>query len=248
VRHADETGWRNDGLNSYAWLFATGTISLYRFRNTRAGIVAREVFGDLTLPGVLLVDRYIGYNGLPVSIQYCYAHLLRHVEDIQAEFPQDPEVVAFTSSLAAALSEAMSLRREVPRRAPYLRKAAALKARILRIVNADARHPGVQNIQSIFRENSGRLYHWVEGPEIPADNNFAERSLRPTVIARKLSFGSQSDRGMHTREILMSVIGTLAKRFTDPWQALKRALDGITAAIHAGVTPDIPALLFPAPS
>ena len=31
VKHADETGWRNDGHNGYAWLFATATISIFRF-------------------------------------------------------------------------------------------------------------------------------------------------------------------------------------------------------------------------
>jgi len=62
VRHADETGWRNDGDNGYAWLFATENISIFRFRHTRAGKVAREVLGEEKLDGVLVVDRYAGYN------------------------------------------------------------------------------------------------------------------------------------------------------------------------------------------
>ena len=32
-----------------------------------------------------------------------------------------------------------------------------------------------------------------------ADNNAAERGLRPMVIARKVSFGSQSERGLKRR-------------------------------------------------
>lgn len=39
---------------------------------------------------------------------------------------------------------------------------------------------------------------------MPAENNLAERELRPLVIARKVSFGSQSDAGARTREILMT--------------------------------------------
>jgi len=46
---------------------------------------------------------------------------------------------------------------------------------------------------------------------VPADNNRAERELRPLVIARKVSFGSQSDAGAQTREILMTVLHTLKK-------------------------------------
>ena len=62
VKHADETGWRNDGANGYAWLFATPDVSLFRFRSTRSASVVREVFGAQRLPGVLVVDRYAAYN------------------------------------------------------------------------------------------------------------------------------------------------------------------------------------------
>lgn len=39
----------------------------------------------------------------------------------------------------------------------------------------------------------------------------AERSVRPVVIMRKISFGSQSEQGMHTREILSTVMHTAAR-------------------------------------
>jgi len=35
------------------------------------------------------------------------------------------------------------------------------------------------------------MFHWVEDPRVPAENNLAERQLRLTVIARKVSFGPQ---------------------------------------------------------
>ena len=42
VKHADETGWRNDGHNGYAGLFCTPRISLFRFRQTRSASVPHE--------------------------------------------------------------------------------------------------------------------------------------------------------------------------------------------------------------
>ncbi|MFH1421387.1 MAG: transposase [Planctomycetota bacterium] len=62
VKHADETGWRNNGENGYAWLFCTDKISIFRFRKTRPSAVPKEVLGTKKLPGVLIVDRYAGYN------------------------------------------------------------------------------------------------------------------------------------------------------------------------------------------
>jgi transposase len=69
----------------------------------------------------------------------------------------------------------------------------------------------------------------VENRAVPADNNRAERELRPTVIARKVSFGSQSDAGAKTREVLMSVVHTLAKRVPDPEAHFKAVLDQLAA-------------------
>jgi len=79
-------------------------------------------------------------------------------------------------------------------------------------MNSQANHFGIQKIQNIFRENSHRLYHWANNRDVPADNNFAERELRPLVMARKVSFGSHSDAGAKTRETLMTVLKTLNLR------------------------------------
>jgi len=109
VKHAAETSWRTDGHNGYAWLFCASRTSLFRFRKTRSASVAREVFGGEALPGVLVVDRYNGYNKAPCHIQYCYAHLLREVKDLEKEFADDREVQTFVSSFAPLLAQAMKL-------------------------------------------------------------------------------------------------------------------------------------------
>jgi transposase len=44
-----------------------------------------------------------------------------------------------------------------------------------------------------------------------------------------VSFGSQSDAGAKTREILMSVVHTLAKRVADPEAHFKAVLDQLAA-------------------
>jgi transposase len=225
VKHADETGWRTDGHNGYAWLFCTALISLYRFRQSRSASVAQEVFGTQRLPGVLVVDRYNGYNQMPCLIQYCYAHLLREVQDLGKEFPEASEVSQFVASFAPLLADAMKLRAQGLTAARFGQQALELKVEIKALVHSPAQHPGIQKIQNIFRERATRLYHWAKNSAIPADNNRAERELRPLVIARKISFGSQSEQGALTREILMSVLHTLRKRTKDVFGVFKRALD-----------------------
>jgi transposase len=227
VKHADETGWRNDGRNGYAWLFCTPLLSLFRFRQNRSGKVALEVFGPRRLPGTLVVDRYAAYNKVRCALQYCYAHLLREVQDLGQEFAQQTEVQRFVETLAPWLAQAMKLRTQGLKLKEFHQQARQIEIRIRESVQIQAQHPGIQRIQNLFRENAARLYHWARHPSIPAENNRAERELRPLVIARKISFGSQSEQGLKTREVLMSVLHTLRKRSDDGFAAFTRALDAL---------------------
>jgi transposase len=226
VKHADETGWRNDGQSGYVWLFATDKISLFLFRKTRSSSVAREVFGNKPLPGTLVVDRYNAYNKAPCALQYCYSHLLREVEDIGKEFSDSEEVKTFVGVLAPLLATAMHLRSLPITDAEFYEQATKVKSQIIEVVHASTQHLAIRRIQEIFHDNADRMYRWAEDRRVPADNNLAERDLRPTVIARKVSFGSQSDAGAQTRGILMTTLHTLKKQTkTDTASGLKMILD-----------------------
>src|SRR6266481_8359437 len=141
---------------------------------------------------------------------------MRDVKDLVKEFPDDQEVNCFGSTMIPLLAEAMHLRSKAITDKQYYKQAKKIKTQIVAAVNAQAIHLGIIKIQDIFRDNQHRLYHWVENRAVPAENNRAERELRPTVIARKVSFGSQSEAGARTRERLMSVLHTLKKRHTHP--------------------------------
>ena len=218
VKFADETTWRNDGNNGYAWLFSTSQISIYRIRPTRASRVAAEVLGTAPLPGVLVVDRYGAYNKAPCNIQYCYEHLRRSIEDLVKQFPNSNEIKNFVNKVVPLLSDAMGLRSLIISDEAYYNKASQLKAAIIHEMNQPADHAAIQNMQTIFQQYAHRLYHWVDNRDIPPENNFSERGFRRLVIARKISFGSQSTDGANTREILMTVLHSLRKRYPDDYR------------------------------
>jgi hypothetical protein len=225
AKHADETSWRTEGQNGYVWLFATEQISLFLFRKSRSSQIPHLVFGEKALPGVLVVDRYAAYNKAPCPLQYCYAHLLREVEDLEKDFPDSVEVRGFISVMAPLLASAMKLRTQLIPDPEFYAKAADIKNQILAAVQAPAMHLGIRRIQDLFLDHASRLYHWVENRKVPADNNLAERDLRPTVIARKVSFGSVSDAGANTRGVLMSVLSSVKKQKGNVEVHLKQTLD-----------------------
>jgi transposase len=241
VKHADETGWRTNGRNGETWLFATPRLSLCLFRQTRAASVPQQVFGKVWLPGCLVVDRYSGDNKGPCASQYCDSHLRREVQDLEKEFPDVAEVTALGSTVAPQLALAMGLRTQPISDLEFSRQATALKAQSIATMEQPAQHLGIRRIQEIFRATADRLSHGAEDRRMPAENNLAERDLRPTVIARKVSFGSQSDAGAHPRGVLMSVLHTMKKRQVEVVAPLKAVLDHLALDSHQDPFP----LLFP---
>lgn len=225
VKHADETGWRNNGDNGYAWLFSSPDTVIFRLRKTRSGRIALEVLGDKRLPGVLVVDRYNGYNKVPCDIQYCQAHLLREIQDLGKELPELKEVQEFVGIAAELIAGTMRLRADVTDSKEYFKAAQELRTKIESVMKSEAQHQGIQRIQDIYRRHADKMYHWSKDKNIPADNNFAERELRNLVIARKVSFGSQSDEGALTRETLMSILHTMRLRGLPVRERFKAALD-----------------------
>lgn len=225
VRHADETGWRTDGKNGYVWLFATPDLSIFQFGKNRSAKVPQAVFGKGPLPGALVVDRYAGYNKIPCQIQYCYAHLLREVEDLEKEFPDETEISSFVAVVRPQLALAMGLRGQPISDDEFNRRAAALREEIKATMAQPAKHLGIRHIQDIFRENQQRLFLWADNRDVPADNNLAERDLRPSVIARKVSFGSITDAGAKVRSTLTTVATTIKKRGGNVGGRIKEALD-----------------------
>lgn len=246
VRFGDETGFREDGVGRYAWLLSTSRTSLFLVGQSRATSVPLDLLKPYVVPdtlfgGVLVVDRYAVYGCLPFELQYCYAHLKRDAEKLQKQCPDDPEVKCFCRALIRQLSAAMRLRSKKLSDKQYYARAAHIKANIIGICESEARHPGIQQLQDLFRKNRHRLYHWAHDRRVPADNNYSERSLRPLVIARKLSFGTQSAKGSRTRTILMSVLHSLRKQGHDPATRIRAAMNLKAHAPEA----DLVAFLFP---
>ena len=68
------------------------------------------------------------------------------------------------------------------------------------------------------------LFTFTADPRAAADNNAAERSLRPTVVSRKISGGTRSERGSETKSVLASWFGTWRLRGCNPYHALNSIL------------------------
>jgi len=208
----DETGWRQDGENGYLWTFATPTVRYFLYRKSRSGQVPKEVLGE-AFGGVVACDFYAGYNKLGV-LQRCWFHLLKDAKELAEINADRPGVVAWVEALGALYEEAKAVasacaelpadcraRRKQRRR--FERAAAELARRYAKDPDAPQRVL-CQRICKHWHE----LFVFISDPAVPATNNLAERSLRPAVVARKISGGTRSPKGSDTKMGLMSLFGT----------------------------------------
>ena len=88
-----------------------------------------------------------------------------------------------------------------------------------------------------LRRHRDDLFTFLDEPDVPFDNNHAERAIRPAVMIRKNSFGNRSDRGADTQAVLMSVYRTIQQRGHAP---LKTIVDALTTYLATGQLPPLP--------
>ena len=69
-------------------------------------------------------------------------------------------------------------------------------------------------LRSLLNHREG-LSVFVDRPQVPMDNNLAERFLRGPAIGRRLSFGSDSEDGARFTAIMYSVVSTLSMNGID---------------------------------
>lgn len=235
VAHGDETGWRESGQNGYAWAFVTGgpaAVRYFEFDRSRSHLVAQRILGA-DWRGWLVTDFYAAYNLIPGRHQRCWVHLLRDLHDLKQAQADNPAVIQWTTDVRKLYDEAQAWLAAhlaptlVDRRTEY----ADLFTRACRLGEQYALtydHPCCTLAKRLLRHQD-ELFQFVLVPGLPADNNLAERSIRPLVIMRKISGGSRSEEGTKTRLTLASLLQTWAVRNLNPFGECLAALQHPTA-------------------
>ena len=222
IVHADETGWREDGQNGYIWLFSTpgeqGVRCFLYDQHRNQAVVARQL-GE-SFQGVLVSDFYGAYNWYAGRHQRCWAHLLRDLHTLKEEHGDQPEVLDWAQALRALYDRGQALAQNVQASQQEKEQGhleLVSRAEELALPYARIEHPCRTLAKRVLRHQD-ELFQFVLVAGLAADNNLAERSLRPLVVARKISGGSRSSRGSQTRMTLASLFATWQVRGLDPLQ------------------------------
>jgi len=212
--NGDGTGWRVGGHPACLHTVCTKTEALYLVENRWGAEPTIEVLGK-DYAGVFGSDGLRAFERLTWRRQRCHSHLLRFAREIEADKTRgavrDPR--AITTLLKDAI--ALGKRREDIGEPTLLRGIRALERRLHGLLFANLSDRDNARLRGRLWTAAPHLFTFLEVPGVEPTNNEAERTLRPAVIARKLSAGNRTWEGARAWAALASVIETSRRRGQD---------------------------------
>jgi len=238
VLHADETGWRVDGQTHWLWCFADARNCYYLIDQSRGSPALAKFFSE-AFAGTLVSDFWAAYESvLAADYQKCIPHLLRELLKVE-QHNGSAEWKAFAKLLRRLVRDGIRLRKRsdfTPAR--YGSRIRLIHRRLCRMADAEYADADAARLGQRLSRHRDQIFTFLDKPEVPADNNHAERQIRPAVIIRKNSLCNRSAAGAATQAVLMSVYRTLRLRGHDP---TKTIADALRRMLATGTLPPLPA-------
>ena len=242
--YLDETGWREGQQRAWLWTAVTEWVTVFVVRASRGGKVAQELLGE-RFWGWLVTDRWSAYTWYPAwRRQVCWAHLLRDIAAMIERGGRSREIGEALQVQARQMFQWWHRVREgtLAHRtfASYMWPVRQEVERLLDV----GQTCGVPKTEGTCRELlklRQALWTFVRHEGVEPTNNAAERAIRPGVLWRKGSFGTQSAEGSRFVEAMMTVVATLKQQH-------RNVLAYVTAACEAALCGEPPPSLLPTPA
>jgi len=239
VLHADETGWRQSGEYHCLWSLSTPSVRWFHIDERRTAEVAADLVGE-NVDRTLVTDFYAAYNRIPGRHQRCWPHFQRDLEKLRSHPMADKSLLDWIDAVLNLWSEGRKYRpfcRTKPlfggsvfdrkrKRQELERKLYALAEPLL---EADPEMVPQATLAKRIGMFLGELFTFVEYPDVPDDNNAAERAIRPAVILRKTCGGTRSPRGTRVKADLLTIIETWKLQGKNPILECNAILTATTA-------------------
>lgn len=249
--HADETRWLvfatvegKTGHRWFLWVFHSQEAVGFVLDSGRAHDVPEEHLGSVE-EGILSVDRYAAYKAMrqvkerKILLAFCWAHVRRDFLEAARSWPEEEEwalgwvgrIGALYQANEARLEALASKPEELAPKESHLRQQVQEMARKAQVELARADlHPVWEKVLTSLQEHWEGLTVFVEHPEVPMDNNAAERVERGPVVLRKNSRGSGAVWAGQLVAMLFSVFQTLCLWDINPRVWLTAYLQGCAQA------------------
>ncbi len=218
--NGDETGWKVMGKSGYIWCFCNKHIAFFHHDHSRAAAVIEKILGT-DFQGIVMCDFYAAYNCLGKT-QRCLVHLLRDIKKERDVLSSSKLLEQFESKVKEFIEKGLQVQamKEGPEKERAVRKMEKRLARLATMPVTKGKATTLQKRINKYRED---LIRFVTHPDVEFHNNRAERQIRPMVISRKVSFGSNTQSGARRHCVINSIVETCKLQGQDPIDFMRRA-------------------------
>ena len=214
IKYTDSTGWRVAGKNYYAWILLSKAAALYKVfkRNNHKGPL--RLLGKKQQDKILVTDRYSACTKLAqeanMQSQYCIAHILQDSKELAQHYTEGEYV---HKTLKKIYKNAKTLEQnyhsKVLNDIQAEKAVKNLKERITALTKQHYKSSRVRKfLKNLHERDLNKLFLFIT-TDADSTNNCSERALRPLVITRHISHGSNTLKGANTTMTLHSVYQTL---------------------------------------
>lgn len=223
VLHADETGIRLNGKNSWMHVISNGAASLFAHHPKR-GKLAMDDMGLLGLYGGTLVhDRFSSYFSYNCEHSLCNAHILRDLVYVEEAFGAD-----WAKQIRKLLVRAKRDREKGPDlKAPYysrvFKKYVGLIRPIIKNYDKKFKKTDEERLAFALEKHKYLFLKFIEQPHVPFDNNQAERDLRMIKVKQKVSGCFRSDTHARYFARIRGYISTVKKNNQNVLESIQLA-------------------------
>ncbi|MCA1819986.1 MAG: IS66 family transposase [Halobacteriales archaeon] len=249
--HGDETRWLvfataegKVGFRWYLWVFHSAEVVVFVLAQGRAHDVPEQYLGPQA-EGIMVVDRYKAYQAIDqvkkglIVLAFCWAHVRRDFVTVARTWPdQENWALGWVERIGQVyqLNDARRAAREGP--AQFAAADARLRAAVTALgaqgeseLADPSLHPARRKVLESLGDHWAGLTVFVAHPEVPMDNNTAERAQRGPVVGRKNYYGSGAVWAGRLAAMMFSLLQTLSLWHLNPRAWLTAYL---TACAEAG--------------
>ena len=244
VLWVDETGWFEQHERAWVWSALaddTVEVTVYRIDASRSREALRKLIAK-DVEGIVTSDRYSAYNGRDPSMrQICWQHLMRDFKGLCARAGPGAAPARRLLTIAELIFETRHdiQHGELPEDYVIERVEQAWRPATHKILKEAANQEGMPGIFENLLAREQALWTFVYEEGVEPTNNRAERAVRPAVLKRKKSYGTQSSDGSRFIERILTVCETLRRQG-------RSVLDFLTKSLRACRLGQQPPQLVPA--
>lgn len=213
--NADETVLRQDGQNGYTWTFCNQENILYEYDSSRGQKVPQRILGNYG--GFVVCDGYNGYNHF--KRQRCWSHLLGDLKEIVKENKELENELDYLKKLYQRSLDAKT-------------KSSSERTKIVKELDGEnelgsfiermSNNKKTKEFATTVKNAKPYLFVGVIHPEIPLNNNHAERVLRKIVVHRNIMGCIRNEKGVKFINNTMSAIQTWRQKKLNIYEKLKK--------------------------